>query len=210
MTLKSNSSKTAFTLVEVLVVIAILGILAALVTAGAQRAAEKQKISRVTAELANLVSVITRYHSDQQFYPPNSLQSNQKDPKAEMPPLYYELSGTRYDGTQYRTLNGDVPIANSDINTVFGLGGFANSNPETAKNYFSNLKTNQHSRVNGLEVLIVPVEGPTEPEIINDFGKRVNTWRYVSRGATNNPTSFDLWADIIVGSKTNRIGNWKE
>ncbi|MBA4148571.1 MAG: prepilin-type N-terminal cleavage/methylation domain-containing protein [Verrucomicrobia bacterium] len=204
-----NSNKAAFTLVEMLVVIAIIAILAALVTAGARRAAEGQKLGRVKAELANLESVIERYQNDQHFYPPGGLKAN-GDIKAELPPLFYELSGTRYDGTQYRTIQGDAPISDSEIKDVFGVTGFANSNPETAKNYFSNLKTNQYSRVRGVNVLIVPVEGPAEPEVMNDFGRRVNTWRYVSKGATNNPASFDLWADIIVGSKTNRIANWKE
>jgi hypothetical protein len=36
----------------------------------------------------------------------------------------------------------------------------------------------------------------------------VNPWRYVSSNPTNNPGGFDLWVDVIIGGKTNRIANW--
>lgn len=199
-----NRSKAAFTLVEMLTVIAIIAILAALVTAGAQKASVGRKISRVKSDLANLESVIERYQNDQQFYPPGGTN-------AAAPPLYYELSGTKYDGTQYRTLDGNEVISDSPMLNTFGVTGFANSNPETAKNYFSELKANQHTKTDGgVEVLTVPVEGPNLPLVKNASSAPINTWRYVSNQPTNNPTSFDLWADIVVGSKTNRIGNWKE
>ena len=38
----------------------------------------------------------------------------------------------------------------------------------------------------------------------------LNPWRYVSSNPTNNPGEFDLWVDIIVGGKTNRICNWSD
>lgn len=37
----------------------------------------------------------------------------------------------------------------------------------------------------------------------------LNPWRYVSTNPTNNPTSFDLWAEIIVKGERRIIGNWK-
>jgi prepilin-type N-terminal cleavage/methylation domain-containing protein len=36
----------------------------------------------------------------------------------------------------------------------------------------------------------------------------LNPWRYVSTNPTNNPTSFDLWAEIIVKGERKIIGNW--
>ena len=36
----------------------------------------------------------------------------------------------------------------------------------------------------------------------------VNPWRYNSSNPTNNPGHFDLWVDIILSGKTNRISNW--
>ena len=35
-----------------------------------------------------------------------------------------------------------------------------------------------------------------------------NPWRYNSSNPTNNPGQFDLWVDILVGGKTNRVSNW--
>ncbi len=37
----------------------------------------------------------------------------------------------------------------------------------------------------------------------------LNPWRYVSTNPTNNPTSFDLWAEVIVKGERKIIGNWK-
>jgi hypothetical protein len=39
---------------------------------------------------------------------------------------------------------------------------------------------------------------------------KLNPFRYISTNPTNNPKSFDLWIDIIVQGKTNRICNWSE
>jgi hypothetical protein len=33
-------------------------------------------------------------------------------------------------------------------------------------------------------------------------------WRYNSSSPTNNPSSFDLWIDVIIDGKTNRFSNW--
>jgi hypothetical protein len=38
----------------------------------------------------------------------------------------------------------------------------------------------------------------------------VNPWRYVSTNPTNNPNSFDLWAEVPLGREIKIIGNWKE
>ena len=36
----------------------------------------------------------------------------------------------------------------------------------------------------------------------------VNPFRYNSSSPTNNPNSFDLWIDVMIDGKTNRISNW--
>jgi hypothetical protein len=36
----------------------------------------------------------------------------------------------------------------------------------------------------------------------------LNPIRYNSSSPVNNPKSYDLWVDIFVGGKTNRISNW--
>jgi hypothetical protein len=34
-----------------------------------------------------------------------------------------------------------------------------------------------------------------------------NPWRYVSPGV-NNPNSYDLWIQLVIGGQTNLICNW--
>ncbi len=210
---KTINLRKAFTMIEVLAVIAIIGTLAALVIGGAGAAGAARMKARAKAELATLESVIEAYQNDQGFYPPGGL-------KPELPPLYYELSGTvRFDDGAYSTLAGGVneKLTGAEIKDVFGRDGFANSNPETAKRYFSSLKPGQHAAVKNtlganVRVLVIPIEGPKTPEVLSkeDNTQRLNTWRYVSNNPTNNPASFDLWVDIIVRGETNTIGNWKE
>ena len=59
----------------------------------------------------------------------------------------------------------------------------------------------------GVKVLIVPVPGPDDVKVGE---KKINTWRYNSLSPTHNPDFYDLWAEIVIGGKTNIIGNWKE
>jgi hypothetical protein len=44
----------------------------------------------------------------------------------------------------------------------------------------------------------------------NSLGAKLNPWRYNSSNPYHNPKSYDLWIDVAVGSKTNRICNWSD
>src|ERR1041384_646935 len=79
--------EAAFTLIEMLVVISIIGILAALIIGVMPAVNEKQIRSKVSAEREAVESAIERYKLDKGFYPPdNTLFTN-------FPSLYYELQG---------------------------------------------------------------------------------------------------------------------
>jgi len=39
---------------------------------------------------------------------------------------------------------------------------------------------------------------------------RSNPWRYNSSNPRYNPKSYDLWIDVTVGGKTNRVCNWSD
>ena len=84
------------------------------------------------------------------------------------------------------------------------LGGFVNADSER-KNFLPNLKPKGFAalpnRTPPTFVLTVPAIGPA-----GEF----NTWNYRSTRPENNTESFDLWAEVILGSKTNKISNWKE
>jgi hypothetical protein len=100
--------------------------------------------------------------------------------------------------------------------------------PEKPKGYLSNLKASQWKEVSvegasDVELLVAPLEWPTA--LANQhplYGKlvdtparpvksqlRLNPWRYVSTKPTNNPATFDLWADVHIGKERRVIGNWK-
>ncbi len=202
MKLMNTKRAGAFTLIELLVVIAIIGIIAALVTNLAGKAARTRKINRVRAEVERLETVIDSYQSKLGFYPPdngNLISDDSTRPSAATNQLFYELAGATFDGTSLFTANGKT-ISSADVNTYFKREGIANS--QDAKKFFAASEA-QHKAIAGdVQVLIVPVE--LQPG-------QINPWRYdASSTNRHNPESYDIWAEILIGGKTNIIGNWKE
>jgi prepilin-type N-terminal cleavage/methylation domain-containing protein len=63
--------KKAFTLVEIMVVIAIIGILGAVITPNAFKAIEKAKVARVTADTKSIKSGGLAFYSDIGLWPPD-------------------------------------------------------------------------------------------------------------------------------------------
>ena len=93
------SKRHAFTLIEMLVVIAIIGIVAALVVnmnSGAQTA---KRNAQVNGDKAKLTLLIDNYQSKLNFYPPDNgnlaanTPSNYYDAMSATNPLLYELTG---------------------------------------------------------------------------------------------------------------------
>ena len=41
-------------------------------------------------------------------------------------------------------------------------------------------------------------------------GAKINPWRYNASSPKYNAATFDLWMDVMVGDKTNRICNWSD
>jgi prepilin-type N-terminal cleavage/methylation domain-containing protein len=184
--------RSAFTLIEMLVVIAIIAILAALIVGGLSRSGGAKVRSRVLTEVAGLVTAIGQYHKEHGYYP----QDNRND--SALSPLYHELTMT------------SIP---DNFTNDFGVTGIANLGTK-AQNFHKNLRPSGFAvyKRNGPGVesflLAVPYKGPNP--IRGADGDQINPWHYRSSKPVHNPDSFDLWAEVVVGGKTNIIGNWKE
>jgi len=220
-----NNRRSAFTLIELLTVIAIIALLAGLVVGGTRYASTKIKESRIRAELNALATAIDAYHAKFNSYPPDNVDPVTKIVNPITNSLYYELTGTIVDPDgkpRFRLPNRQQWIGTSVINNYFHADGFLNAGP-TPKDIkqFASLKSEQHKPIVKspveVEVLTVPVDWPLKkaglPPPFNSPDpavQRVNPWRYVCTQPTNNPATFDLWAEYVEGGKVRVICNWSK
>ena len=215
---------SAFTLIELLTVIAIIGVIAGFVLVVAGPVKKKQYIFNTQAEMAKLETAIDRYQAAYGFYPPSpTTPPTAGNPSSLYNQLFYELEGTTGDGnSSYTNLDGSDIIKAADVPLAFpGIGGFINctkagagEDSPKARNFLPDLKPNQIGRyctnygnTFGVTLIIGSVGGPYaqyQPLVQQD----VNPWRYVYPG-TNNPNSYDLWIQLVFApGQTNLICNW--
>jgi prepilin-type N-terminal cleavage/methylation domain-containing protein len=218
-----------FSLIEMLVVIAVIGILAALLLGGLPAIQEKRIRSQVRAELRNLLTAIEAYKEKHGFYPPDNPNNPDNSSPAvariaiAQPPLFYELVGTTVQGNTFSPVNGETNITSQQVRDNFAQDGFMNSGPDAGevKNFLTSLRRNQYDPspfgTDRALVLKVSAKGATIPG--KPGAEFTNTWRYIvakprrgqnDRYPTNNPNTFDLWADVTIRGRTVTIGNWKE
>jgi type II secretory pathway pseudopilin PulG len=210
----SNVSGAAFTLIELMVVIGVIILLAAMTVGGVTRAVSKGKETRVRAELAQLVTAIEAYKVDLNSYPPD----HPTDPARA--PLFYELSGVMVDNQsgEFLTRGGGEVLPAARVKAWFGIDGFQNAvtNPDEIRSYLA-LRAEQHGEISNppedVEVLLVPVAWPRSAAQQPIPGKPgLNPWRYrhpENRMATNNSGSFELWAEYVDGNAVRVISNWR-
>lgn len=210
-------SVRAFTLIELLTVIAIIGVLAGL-TLGIAAAAKSARINgRAKAELQQLQSAIESYKGDRHAYPPDHKLAagspNKVDPVINQ--LFYELRGTEVVSGQFRPRGGGEAVTPAQIQQVFGRGGFLNASQdanEPSRSYLD-IKPSSIARVDvkgaTVQLLVSPFEWPRnadEPAPL--AGSVANPWRYVSTSPTNNTGGFDLWTEVYVGKEKRIFKNW--
>jgi len=208
------ANELAFTLVEVLTVIAIIGVIAALIFPVASAVKRRAFIQTAQTEMSQIETAIERYHSAYGFYPPASTRTLNNVPVSQ---LYYELSGTFITNGNFETLDGSVQISPANVQAAFGVSGFMNCNKpgadETsahAQDFLPDLKLSQIGAItnNGVTTsnLVTSAGGPDSD--YQPCGQLdVNPWRYVYPG-TNNPSSYDLWVQLKIAGQTNLICNW--
>ena len=232
----SLPSAFGFTLIELLVVIAIIGILAGLTVALSGKVAYAKKIKPTQTLLAELELTIEGYKKDRGSYPPNSDRNGRVNVQGTstkivvpaMNPLFYELTGTVFNPQtkSYTSSQGGAGLFPQQCRSFFGVKGFSNvtQNPGKTKSFIE-LESDKFDPISenpAVNLLLAPVNWPLKTnddsleryrpiqseETINGTKIRtLNPWQYRAPGIKNSK-SFDLWADVLVGKKVYRIGNW--
>jgi len=215
-------TRHAFTLIELLVVIAIMAVLAALIIPITGAVTRHKLRSRTKAELNLIASAISNYKTKKGYYPPDN-PNNQYF----LNQLYYELSGTVYSNGVYVTLDGNAVLDPLQISLGLygkGLKAFVNTTKGggdegmAAQKYIRDLKPAQVAELKGGVKILVGSVGwdntKWQPIPLGSGSPALKAGLtpvcYVSSNPTNNPGSFDLWIDIMVQGRTNRICNWSD
>ena len=233
----STLPSAGFTLVELLIVIATIGILAALLMPVFAGVSKHAVIQRAQSERDQLETVIDRYHAKYGYYPPGNANASAQNLYPTLTnQLYYELVGTTNIGTvaQPNFLTLDTRITNTPVLTqqAFGVSAFMNLSRSgagtedgvAAQSFLPGLKPAQIADLTvgkGL-VTILCTAANSDPSyqpiiqqtasgpkpVLTEGGGNANPWRYLYPGV-HNPQSYDLWIQIFIGGKTNLISNWK-
>ena len=212
---------SGFTLIELLVVIAIIGVLAGLglsVTGGVKR---QQYLKPARAELDQIATALDNFKAQYGVYPPSNPNLT-----PALNTLYYELSGVTHNlaSQTYTTLDRSYTISDGSYAATFtaggaSIGGIINctkgsaEDGTAAKDFLPSLRQNRiGTETNGttlIGILVTSVGGPDQRYMaaLAAAGFSGNPFRYVYPG-TNNPSSYDLWIDLSISGKTNRISNW--
>lgn len=148
---KSPSFARAFTIIELLIVIAIIGILAAMLMPVLSAAQKHAKVTQAKTEIANIVNAIQQYESDYSRFPISAAAQNMGVGAYTYGGVFQSTNGTWWVGTT--NANGLV-ASNSDVMAILldytnypnnYLGGATTINTNHMKNpkrnvYLANTK----------------------------------------------------------------------
>lgn len=204
---------------ELLIVISIIAILAALIFPVAAAIKNKAALNKAKVELTNLIRAIEQYKLKFGYYPPDHTPSTGLNPIYNT--LYFELAGSERTGLAgnytYTTLDGAAKVTEADCLSQLGTSAILNakkSGDEEAKpaeKFLTEIKPGQYYEytigASTIRLLKCSVPWPEKAVAVIPGVPAVNPFRYVKNG-TNNQGGFDLWVDVVVGGKTNRISNW--
>ena len=215
-TLSRYRAGIAFTLIELLIVIAIISILAALIIPVTGAVNRNKMRAKARTELTLVQMAIENYKTKMGHYPPD----NPGLPSTNQ--LYFELLGCTNLGNGFATLDGSAQIQQTEFRQAFGPGvsGFVNCVASTGGE-----EARQAGRFIPGDLKPAQVGSwPTDPNVkalvssIPWSDPNPSTWfwgvqglnpfYYNSSNPTNNPGTFDLWVDVVIAGKVNRISNW--
>jgi prepilin-type N-terminal cleavage/methylation domain-containing protein len=220
------SAPRGFTLIELLVVIAVIALLASLLFP-ITKALNRTKIkNRAKGELTQIETCIESYKAKLGFYPPDTASGDRRFLTNQ---LYFELAGTdalldpRGTVRSFKTLDGASEILPAETQSMFGTQMFMNSSKsggsddeQKGVNFLVGIRDTQLVELKGrnqnsIRFLVSSVPWPNglggDPW---PYRPGVNPWRYVSSAPIHNSTSYDLWVDVVIDGKTNRICNWSK
>jgi len=197
-----------------IVVISIIGLLAAMIFPVTGALKRTRIRARAKTELAQVELAIGAYHAELGHYPPDNTLTP-RNPVINQ--LYYELKGTELKpvaGGTYVTLDGSASLQAGRVKALFGADGIVNctrgsgDTGQPAGDFLRELKAGQFLALSSAACTVLGtfVDGPGM--LAGSSGAQINPWHYISSSPTNNPNSFDLWVNVYVGNKTNRVCNW--
>ena len=191
----------AFTLVELMMVISIIALLAALIVWGASVAGDKKVRARVNTEMEGIKLAIDGFHKKHGFYPPG----NVNPALAGTNQLFYELTGTVHanNATSFKDMLGDT-IDSATIKNTFGVDGFVNSaEARNDLNFMPGLRPDGYGQIpnSSVRVLTFPYRGAVAGFV---------PWHYNPASPEHNPDSYDLWVEVQIGKNIVTLGNWKD
>jgi type II secretory pathway pseudopilin PulG len=178
------SQKSAFTIIELLVVMAVIIILAGLILSTIGYVQNKGARSRAEAEIAAISAVLESYKADNGIYPTDATKTETLDPAASINLANYAQASLYL----YEQLSGD-PTVNRQA---------------TAKTYFT-FKPSQLSPSDQTQN-VTAIRDPFG----NSYGYSTAKAANPNGTVGYNPT-FDLWstAGLITGANQNQwIKNW--
>src|SRR5271157_1390521 len=130
-----RAERQAFTLVEMLVVIAVMSVLAAMIFPITGAVNRTKVRTRTRAEMEQIITAIENYQAKVGHYPPDNALLQNADPQKPISylpactnQLFYELLGTTFTPPRaYQTSDGRSQVRTNDFGPYFGVTGFANS-----------------------------------------------------------------------------------
>jgi len=208
---------SGFTLIEILVVIAIIGVLAGMTVSFVSRSSGHRRLTRLETEREQLQLWIDAYKEKKGYFPPD----NTNNPAINT--LYYELAGTVWNPSKrvYTTCDGrnnhmDLGRLQGAFNILGLLNVCDSSNPNSdladAPCFLTNLRDDQLQSLNNptnVYVLITPLPGIWGFDAAGNTNVYASPWRYRSTAPLYNPKGYDLWAEVLINGVIVTNGNWK-